>query len=110
MCFKKKKVVGVTYSLDRKTLLFAAQEVDVLIVLDRNKLYGRELKELKDALLYTSPRENQEVFEMDQKIKDKIGDLKLILNKDNDIKDDNVYKIIQTLFVMLKERDAKELK
>ena len=110
MCFKKKKKIGVTYSEDRKTLLLAAQEVEVLMVLDRNKLYEEELKSLKDALLYTSPRDNQEVFDMDLKIRDKVGDLKLILNKDNDIHDDNIEKIIQTMFVMIKEREAKELK
>ena len=110
MCFKKKKIVGVTYSLDRKTLLLAAQEIDVLMVLDKSKLYEEKLKSLKDALLYTSPWENQEVFEIDQKIKDKIGDLKLALNKDNVAISENIEKIIQTLFVMLKERDAKELK
>lgn len=110
MCIFKKKTIGVTYSQDRKTLLLSAQEVDVLMVLDRHKLYEQELKEMKDMLLYLSPRENQEVFEIDMKIRDKIGDLKLILNKDKDVEDDNVENIIRNIFVMIKERDAKELK
>ena len=110
MCIFKKKTIGVTYSQDRKTLLLSAQEVDVLMVLDRHKLYGQELKEMKDMLLYLSPRENQEVFEIDMKIRDKIGDLKLILNKEKDVEDDNVENIIRNIFVMIKERDAKELK
>ena len=110
MCFRKKKKIGVTYSLDRKTLLLSAQEIDVLKVLDRNKFYESMLNELKDALLYTSPRDNQEVFDIDLKIKDKIGDLKLVLNKEDDVKDESVEMIIQNIFVMIKEREAKELK
>ena len=110
MCFKKKKRLGVTYIDDRKCLLLAAQSVDVLIALDKDELYKDRLLALQDSLLYLSPRENQEVFDIDQKIAEKIGDLKLILNKSDNIKDESVDKIITTIFVMIKERDAKELK
>lgn len=110
MCFKKKKRLGVTYIDDRKCLLLAAQSIDVLIALDKDELYKDRLLALQDSLLYLSPRENQEVFDIDQKIAEKIGDLKLILNKSDDIKDESIDKIITTIFVMIKERDAKELK
>lgn len=111
MCFKKKKRLAEIYIEDRKTLMLAAQEIDVLIVLDRDKRFKAKLEALKDELLYLSPRENKDVFEIDKKIKEKIGDLKLILNKsDDDVDIDNVEKIINTMFVMAKERDAKELK
>ena len=33
-----------------------------------------------------------------------------ITNKDKDVEDDNVENIIRNIFVMIKERDAKELK
>ena len=110
MCFKKKKRLGFTYIDDRKCLLLAAQSIDVLIALDKDELYKDRLLSLQDSLLYLSPRENQEVFDIDQKIAEKIGDLKLILNKSDDIKDESIDKIITTIFVMIKERDAKELK
>ena len=110
MCFKKKKVLGLTYIEDRKTLLIAAQEVDVLLLLDKDKKFERSLNELKDELLYISPRENKEVSELDQKIKEKIGDLKLILNKYDNLDEEKVEKIISTTMVMIKERDAKVLK
>ena len=110
MCFKKKKVLGQTYIDDRKTLLLAAQEVDVLILLDKDKKFERSLNELKDELLYISPRENKDVCEMDQKIREKIGDLKLVLNKYDNMNEENVDKIISTAMVMIKERDAKVLK
>ena len=110
MCFKKKNVLGQTYIDDRKQLLLAAQEIDVLILLDKDKKFERQLNELKDELLYVSPRENKEVCELDRKIKDKIGDLKLILNKYDDLDEENVDKIISTIMVIIKERDAKVLK
>ena len=110
MCFKKKKVLGQTYIDDRKQLILAAQEIDVLILLDKDKKFERQLNELKDELLYVSPRENKDVCELDRKIKDKIGDLKLVLNKYDDLDEENVDKIISTIMVMIKERDAKVLK
>ena len=110
MCFKRKKQIVVTYIKDRKTLLLAAQEVDVLVVLDKGGAYKEKLLELKDELLYLSPRDNQEIFDMDIKIKDKIGDLKLIFNKVDGCEDEGVEKMLTNIFVMIKERDAKELK
>ena len=110
MCFKKKKVVGDIYIQDRKTLLLAAQEIDVLLVLDLDKQFESRLIELKDELMYLSPRENKDVYAIDVKIRNKIGDLKLILNKPENMDYDSVENIITTLFVMCKERDAKELK
>ena len=85
-------------------------EVDVLLLLDKDKKFERSLNELKDELLYISPRENKEVSELDQKIKEKIGDLKLILNKYDNLDEEKVEKIISTTMVMIKERDAKVLK
>ena len=61
MCFKKKKVVGEIYTEDRKCILLSAQEIDVLKVLDRKKLYDKEFTELKDQLLFLSPRDNAEI-------------------------------------------------
>ncbi len=110
MCFKKKRYLSEIYSKDRKTILLSAQDIDVLIALDRDGMYKDRLLELKDELLYISPRDNEVVFEMDQKIKEKIGDLKLVLNKNKDVDDENIFLIIDNIFVMIKERDAKELK
>lgn len=110
MCFKRKKYVGEIYTQDRKTILLAAQEVDVLMALDRHDRYKDKLIALKDELLYLSPRDSQEIYEMDKKISDKVGDLKLILNKRENIDDDNVFSLIENIFVNIRERDAKELK
>ena len=110
MCFWKKKVIGKTYIEDRKLILLCAQEIDVLILLDKDKKFERQLIEIKDEFLYLSPRDDADVCELDQKIKNKIGDLKLVLNKYDNLDEENVDKLISTIMVMIKERDAKVLK
>ena len=108
MCFRRKRI-GQIYTEDRKCILLSSQEIDVLIALDDGK-YRERLEELKDELLYVSPRENKEVFEIDKKIRDKVQDLKLILNKTQDIEDETIDNKISHIIVMIKERDAKEIK
>ena len=108
MCFKRKAVVGNIYTEDRKCILLAAQEIDVLIALDSDGKYKEKFLQLKDELLYISPRENKDVYEIDKKIRKKIGDLKLVLN--NGTLDASIDTIVNHIIVMIKERDAKELK
>ena len=45
---------------------------------------------------------------IDKKIRNKIGDLKLVLN--NETLDASIDTIVNHIIVMIKERDAKELK
>ena len=110
MCFKKKKKIGEIYTEDRKCVLLSAQEIDVLMVLDKKNYYKAKFEEMKDQLLYLSPRDNKEVYEIDKKIKDKIGDLKLVLNKSDEDENESVLSIIDNIFVMISERNAKEIR
>ena len=110
MCFKKKKKIGEIYTEDRKCVLLSAQEIDVLMVLDKKNYYKTKFEEMKDQLLYLSPRDNKEVYEIDKKIKDKIGDLKLVLNKSDEDENESVLSIIDNIFVMISERNAKEIR
>lgn len=110
MCFKKKKKIGEIYTEDRKCVLLSAQEIDVLMVLDKKNFYKAKFEEMKDQLLYLSPRDNKEVYEIDKKIKDKIGDLKLVLNKSDEDENESVLSIIDNIFVMISERNAKEIR
>ena len=110
MCFKKKKKIGEIYTEDRKCVLLSAQEIDVLMVLDKKNFYKAKFEEMKDQLLYLSPRDNKEVYEIDKKIKDKIGDLKLVLNKSDEDENESVISIIDNIFVMISERNAKEIR
>ncbi len=110
MCFRKKKTIGEIYIEDRKCVLLSAQEIDVLIALDKKNFYKARLEEIKDQLLYLSPRDNKEVYEIDKKIRDKIGDLKLVLNKHEEDEDESVISIMDNIFVMISERNAKEIR
>ncbi len=113
MCFKKKKEVKEeidVYIEDRKTILLTSQEIDILIELDRNKVFKTALLTVQEELKYLSPRDNVVVYEIDKKIRDKIGELRLLFNKLDGQDKDYIESLILEVKVLIKERNAKEIK
>lgn len=113
MCFKKKKEVKEeidVYIEDRKTILLTSQEIDILIELDRNKVFKTALLTIQEELKYLSPRDNVVVYEIDKKIRDKIGELRLLFNKLDGQDKDYIESLILEIKVLIKERNAKEIK
>ena len=113
MCFKKKKEVKEeidVYIEDRKTILLTSQEIDILIELDRNKVFKTALLSVQEELKYLSPRDNVVVYEIDKKIRDKIGELRLLFNKLDGQDKDYIESLILEIKVLIKERNAKEIK
>lgn len=113
MCFKKKKEVKEeidVYIEDRKTILLTSQEIDILIELDRNKVFKTALLTVQEELKYLSPRDNVVVYEIDKKIRDKIGELRLLFNKLDGQDKDYIESLILEIKVLIKERNAKEIK
>jgi hypothetical protein len=113
MCFKKKKEVKEeidVYIEDRKTILLTSQEIDILIELDRNKVFKPTLLTVQEELKYLSPRDNVVVYEIDKKIRDKIGELRLLFNKLDGQDKDYIESLILEIKVLIKERNAKEIK
>jgi hypothetical protein len=113
MCFKKKKEVKEeidVYIEDRKTILLTSQEIDILIELDRNKVFKTVLLSVQEELKYLSPRDNVVVYEIDKKIRDKIGELRLLFNKLDGQDKDYIESLILEIKVLIKERNAKEIK
>ncbi len=112
MCFKKKKIEEEIdiYIEDRKTILLTSQEIDILIELDRNKIFKTELLSIQEELKYLSPRDNQVVYEIDKKIRDKIGELRLLFNRLDGQDKEYIESLVLEIKVLIKERNAKEIK
>ncbi len=112
MCFKKKKIEEEIdiYIEDRKTILLTSQEIDILIELDRNKIFKTELLSIQEELKYLSPRDNQVVYEIDKKIRDKIGELRLLFNRLVGQDKEYIESLVLEIKVLIKERNAKEIK
>ena len=85
-----------------------AQSIDVLLVLARGKDNTcKQLKALQDKLKYLTPSTNEKVKDIDEKIKDEIGDLKIELNKKREEeKDDKVESHLENILLKIAERST----
>ena len=112
MCFKKKieKEINANFYEDRKNILLASQEMEIIKELDSDSKYEKEIEVIQDMLLYISPRSNKQVCQIDDKIRDKIGEIRLVLNNKKDPDEDVVKSMFKEIRILIKEREAKELK
>lgn len=85
-----------------------AQTIEVLLVLAKGKEDTiAELKAIQDKLKYLSPSTNEKVKEIDEKIKDELGDLKIELNKKKEEeKDDKAAAHLENLRLKIAERST----
>lgn len=110
MCFIKKKKEEVSLLEDRETILLLSQEIDVLIAMTKNQELIDKLVEVQDQIKYCSPYKNEKVYNIDLKIKQKVEDIKLLLIKNDETNDEIVLKEIDMINIMIKERNAKEIR
>lgn len=82
MCFFKKKN-KTEQTIDAKQNIAAmAASVDVLISLSKeNEDLVDVLKQIQDKVKYFNPTQKEDVLALDKKIENKLGDLKIELNK-----------------------------
>lgn len=111
MCFKRKVKVEY-FEVDRKLIMELSATIGSLLELDKvnfNKKYKNELIEIRNQITYLSPRHNSEVLIIDNKIKDKLYDLKILLYKKDEIRDSEIASIILDINVLIKDRAIKEI-
>ncbi len=79
--FKKKDKTKDLLDNKHKVEAMAAS-VDVLISLaSENDELVSQLKEMQDKIKYFNPSDKEDVLELDKKIENKLGDLKIEINK-----------------------------
>ena len=111
MCFRRKKVDGY-FEIDRKLIMELSAMIGALLELDKinfNEKFKNELIEIRNQVTYLSPRDNSAVVLIDNKLKDKLYDLKILLYKKDEIRDSEIVSIILDIKVLIKDRAVKEI-
>ena len=82
MCFFRKKKIAVKVKEDRELIESNSKAIEALIILAQNDdVIVNELKSVQEKLKYLVPSDNSKVIDYDKSIKNKIGDLRIILTK-----------------------------
>lgn len=82
MWFFKKKNNGDKTKEDRELISENAKAIDALIILAKdNQDFVDKLKELQEKLKYLTASSDSKIFDFDKAIKNKIGDLRILLTK-----------------------------
>lgn len=107
--FGKRKTAKVQIEADIELIEENARAVDVLMVYSKSDAATLEkLTALKDDIKYLSPSCEAEVKAYDKKIADKLGDLKLALNKarQRDMFEQSK-QLIEEIELVIAERNSK---
>ncbi len=82
MCFFRKKKVADKTKYDRELIETNSKAMEALIVLAKDNVATVEaLKAVQEKIKYLKPSNDSKVIHYDEVIKNKIGDLRIILTK-----------------------------
>lgn len=106
--FGKKKKEGTAAVLENKHYIDeSAQLIDVLVCMSGSDKFTERLKLFQDKLKYSNPTTDERALNLDKKISDKIGDLKIEINKTRNWEDvSKLNDLIGELEMLLTERNA----
>lgn len=105
--FGKKKLSEKTRN-DRKLIEDNYKEIGVLIVLAKeNAQLLSDLKTLQEELQYLVASADAEIAKRDEKIGDRLGDLKIILTKKGADQTKEIAGLLSSVRLLIAERNAK---
>lgn len=106
MCCFHKKTEAERNVDDREIIDRNAKSVETLKVLG-GETYKAKLGELQEKLKYLIPSTNKDVIRCDEKISDKLDDIKIALNKSGDAQSQKVDDCLQSVYITIAERGTK---
>lgn len=105
--FKKKRVADKTKE-DRELISENSKSIDSLLVLaSGNENLSEELKVLQEKLKYLIPSSDSKILEYDKTIKNKIGDLRIVLVKADGEDSPKIARIVTDLNLAVADRNSK---
>lgn len=108
MCFFRKKKVADKVKEDREFVETNSKAIDSLIILARdNVVVVNELKGLQEKLKYLIPSDNSKVVDYDKTIKNKIGDLRIVLTKSDGEVTKKATDILTDIRLAIADRNTK---
>ena len=109
MCFFRKKRDAEKIAANKELIEDNAKSMDSLIVLAEhaeNDGLVKDMKELREQLKYLIATGNEKVKEFDKKIKNVIGDLKIVLVKADGESNEKAGKLLLQLKLLIADRKA----
>ena len=111
MCFFRKKRESVKAIQEKELVSDNEKSIDALIVLaeqqEENEDFIAELKKLKESIKYLIPSTDSKVHDYDKKIKNLIGDLRIVLVKEDGEKTDKAKKILTQIKLAIADRNVQ---
>ena len=109
--FKKKKTAKQQVLNDISLIKENSQFIGVLLVYAKeDEQLSKELTALQEKIKYLNPCDNEEILKMDGKIKDKLGDLKIFMNKGSQKNNFSGFEpFLRDIELLIAERNAKIL-
>ncbi len=109
MCFFKKKVNKAKQTADNKELVEKNYKmIDQFKTLVTDEKFTADLDKLKDELKYLTATNSEKVVEIDNKIKNKLEDLKIYLVKNGEKIEEGKWKSFMTeLNLLIAERKSE---
>lgn len=106
---KRRGTDGDRNKEDRDLIAANAASVEALLVLaENNAELISELKELQEKIKYLMPSVKDDVFELDKKITNLIGDLKIALTKTDGEEDKKTENLIKQIKLTIADRGVKQ--
>lgn len=106
---KRRGTDGDRNKEDRDLIAANAASVEALLVLaENNAELIAELKELQEKIKYLMPSVKDDVFELDKKITNLIGDLRIALTKTDGEEDKKTENLIKQIKLTIADRGVKQ--
>lgn len=108
MCFFRKKKVADKVKEDRELIESNSKAIDALFILAKdNVVIVNILQEVQEKLKYLIPSDKPKVSDYDKSIKNKIGDLRIILTKYDGEETKKAMNILTDIKLAIADRNAK---
>ncbi len=108
MCFFRKKKVADKVKEDRELVGANSKSIEALIILAKdNVVIVNELQGLQEKLKYLIPSDNSKVVDYDKKIKNLIGDLRIVLTKSDGEANKKATDLLTEIKLAIADRNTK---
>lgn len=108
MCFFRRKKVADKVKEDRELVEANSKAIEALIILAKdNIVVVNELQGLQEKLKYLIPSDNSKVVDYDKAIKNKIGDLRIVLTKSDGEVTKKASDILTDIKLAVADRNTK---
>ncbi len=108
MFFFKKKKVADKVKEDRELIEVNSKAIEALIILAKDNVdIVNELHVLQEKLKYLIPSDDSKIVDYDKAIKNKIGDLRIVLTKSDGEVTKKTTNIITDIKLVIADRNTK---